>query len=656
MKYQLSAMRQKWKPTFGRNFPGAHSLNPSGGRVPPVRIAARWLTLSLVLAAASFGAELWVAPGGADTNPGTRESPLASPARALRQARELRRLQDPAAAEGVKIMLRGGEYALTEPLLVRPEDGGTAASPTLIAAAPGERPVLSGGVTVAGWEKLSAEVPGLPAAARGQVWVAAAPRFNGRLLEFRQLWVDGRKAVRARTPGDGKMERLVAWDRPKREAFIPAATPMPAPLDGIEMVIHQRWEIAVLRVKSHRVEGDRARVTFHEPESRIQFEHPWPQPAFEPEFRTSPFFLTNALEFLDEPGEWFEDIAAGRVYYWPRAGEDLAKARVIAPALETVVQVAGTVDRPVTHVAFEGLGFAHTTWLRPSLSGHVPLQAGLFFLDAYGLRPPGTPDWRSLDNQAWLGRPPAAVTATGAQHLRFTRCRFEHTAANGLDLAAAVQDSAVEGCVFRDIGINGLMAGTFAEGGIEAHLPWNPADERAICARLRFANNLLTDCANEDWGGVALIAGFVRDTVIAHNEIANTSYTGISLGWGWTRTPNAMRRNLVHANHLHHVATRMSDTAGIYTLSAQPGTVVSENAVHSITMSPWVHDPEHWFYLYTDEGSSFITVRDNWCPAERFLQNATGPGNLWENNGPQVDAKIKAAAGLEPAFRDLLDP
>ena len=115
-----------------------------------------------------------------------------------------------------------------------------------------------------------------------------------------------------------------------------------------------------------------------------------------------------------------------------------------------------------------------------------------------------------------------------------------------------------------------------------------------------------------------------------------------------------MRRNVVHANLIHHVATRMSDTAGIYALSAQAETTISENDVHSITMSPYVHDPEHWFYLYADEGSSFSTWKDNWCPEKKFLQNANGPGNVWENNGPEVDAKIKAAAGLEPAFRDLL--
>ena len=115
-----------------------------------------------------------------------------------------------------------------------------------------------------------------------------------------------------------------------------------------------------------------------------------------------------------------------------------------------------------------------------------------------------------------------------------------------------------------------------------------------------------------------------------------------------------MANNRIVANHVHHVATRMCDTAGIYTLSVQPGTVVSENSVHAIQMSPYVFNPEHWFYLYLDEGSSFITVRDNWCPEEKFLKNANGPGNIWENNGPNVSKKVNDAAGLEPAFGDLL--
>ncbi len=598
-------------------------------------------------------AEFWVAPGGADRNPGTREAPLASVAIAARQARELRRLNDPAAPAGVRIILRGGVYPLTSPWLVRSEDSGTETSPTLVEAAPGERPVLSGGIPVTGWQKATERIPGLPSAARGKVWVAEAPVVGGRILEFRQLWVNERKAVRARQPNGETLDRLLVWDRAAGEASIPAASLAAVREPGrLEMVFHQQWEIAICRVKSVRVEGEKARVIFHQPESRIQFEHPWPQPVMSTN-GNAPFFLANAIEFLDEPGEWFQDLPGGRVYYWPRPGEDLARDAVIAPALETVVQVEGSLDRPVTHVQFKGIEFAHTTWLRPSAAGHVPLQAGMFLLDAYKLAPKGTPYHPGLDNQAWIGRPPAAVSVSGANHIRFERCRFEHLASAGLDLVSGTQDDVIEGCVFRDVGGNGIQAGKFSDPGVETHFPYHPADEREICARERIANNLLTDCANEDWGCVGIGVGYGRQIAIEHNEISNVSYTGISVGWGWNQATNCMSGNRVFANHVHHVATRLCDTAGIYTLSAQPGTVVSENSVHDIRMSPYVFNPNHWFYLYLDEGSSFITVRDNWCPAEKFMKNANGPGNLWENNGPQVSPKIQDAAGLEPEFLDL---
>ncbi len=600
------------------------------------------------------GVEFWVAPDGNDTNPGTREQPLASISLALRKVRELRRLTNAAVANGARIVLRGGVYQLTAPLLVRPEDSGTETGPTLIEAAPGERPVLSGGILVTGWRKLKEKVPGLPRMAQRHVWVAEAPQFCGRMVECRQLWVNDRKAIRAREPNGEIMHRLLVWDRQKQEALIPAG-PVRAlrHTPQLEMIFHQQWEIAVCRVKSLRILGDKACITFQDPEGRIQFEHPWPQPVMTTNY-TGPFFLANAIEFLDQPGEWFQELPSGRIYYWPRPGEDMTQARVVAPALETLVLVMGSLDRPVTNVHFKGITFAHTTWLRPSYAGHVPLQAGMFMLDAYKLVPKGTPEWRSLDNQAWIGRPAAAVTARTTRNIRFVQCTFEHLASAGLDFDFGVRDSAVECCLFRDIGGNGLQLGKFSDPGIETHLPYNPVDEREVCARIRIANNLVTDTANEDWGCIGICIGFAREITVAHNEVYNTSYTGISVGWGWTRATNCMRDNLIHANHIHHVATRMCDTAGIYTLSCQPGTVISENFIHDIHMSPYAHDPNHWFYIYLDEGSSYITVRDNWCPEEKFLSNAVGPGNVWERNGPSAPQKVKETAGPEPWARTIL--
>lgn len=115
-----------------------------------------------------------------------------------------------------------------------------------------------------------------------------------------------------------------------------------------------------------------------------------------------------------------------------------------------------------------------------------------------------------------------------------------------------------------------------------------------------------------------------------------------------------MRNNKIIANNIHHYAIHMHDVSGIYTLSAQPNSLITENYVHDIVLSPYAHDSEHWFYLYTDEGSSFIEVKNNWCDAEKFLQNANGPGNVWENNGPHVSSVVKEKAGLKDEFKYLL--
>ena len=178
------------------------------------------------------------------------------------------------------------------------------------------------------------------------------------------------------------------------------------------------------------------------------------------------------------------------------------------------------------------------------------------------------------------------------------------------------------------------------------YLPYDPADEREVCRALNIVNNYITDVTNEDWGTHGICAGFVRDINIAHNTISEVSYTAISLGWGWNRTVGCMRNNTVHANLIHHYAKHMYDVAGIYTLGSQPHSFITENYVHSIYKPGYVHDPNHWFYLYTDEGSSFITVRDNWTEADKFLKNANGPGNVWENNGPTVNDSIKVKAGV----------
>lgn len=597
--------------------------------------------------------EIWISPKGSDFNDGTCQSPKATLTSALRQAREWRRTEDNSIQGGITIYMEGGTYAFYEPVFIRPEDSGTKESPTIIRSVGDEKVILSGGISINGWKK------------QGKVWVADVPVFNGRPLDFRQLWVNGKKAVRARDVEDfEKMNRICSVDEKNEILYVPAVS-IRRLIDNkgnlkakyAEMVLHQMWCVANLRIRSVEVQGDSAAIRFHQPESRIQFEHPWPRPMVTTDGHNSAFYLTNARELQDVPGEWYHDIDARKVYYYPREGEKMQEAEVIVPAVETLVRVEGTLDRPVCHIRFEKITFSYTTWMRPSEKGHVPLQAGMYLTDGYRIDPKMQRNYLNhpLDNQGWLGRPAAAVRVVAAKQIDFERCRFEHLGSTGLDYEEAVQGGVVRGCLFRDIAGNGLLVGSFSPAAHETHLPYDPADRREVCTQQHINNCYFTEIGNEDWGCLAIAAGYVGDVNIEHNEISEVPYSGISLGWGWTQTVNCMRNNRVHANLIHHYAKHMYDVAGIYTLSSQPKSYVTENCVHSIYKPGYVHDPNHWFYLYTDEGSSFITVRDNWTEGEKYLQNANGPGNVWENNGPKVDNDVRERAGLEAGYKDLLN-
>jgi hypothetical protein len=169
------------------------------------------------------------------------------------------------------------------------------------------------------------------------------------------------------------------------------------------------------------------------------------------------------------------------------------------------------------------------------------------------------------------------------------------------------------------------------------------------------ANNLVEDVTNEEWGTCGMSIGMVRDFTIEHNEIRDVSYSGIAVGWGWTRDITCMRNNLIRKNHIHHFAKHMYDVGGIYTLSAQPGTIIEENYIHDLLPAPYAHDKEHYQYIYLDEGSWYMIVRNNYCEKAKFKENNKISRNVWENNGPQVSQDVIKNAGIQSEYKDILD-
>ena len=594
-----------------------------------------------------FAGEIYVSLQGNDKNPGTKEAPFNTLNRAIKQAREWRRLNRPEVSGGIYIRLEEGVYAQRNSLFLRPEDSGTSDSPTVICAVDGAHPVISGGVAVTGWKR-GCNHPAIPEKLRQKIWSAEAPLIGNRRVETRQMWVNGHKVQRAAQFPDGGLERMIDFNPEEQTITIPVSQSVnPERLQNagqLEMIVHQRWAIAILRVKSIDVKDGQAVVRFHEPESHLEFAHPWPQPVIGGEKGNSSFCLTNALELLDQPGEWFQEYPSGTIYYYPQADENMETAEVIIPALETLVTIDGTLSRPVKHIQFNGITFAHTSWMRPSYQGHVTLQGGFPLLDAYKLQEPGLPEKAELENQAWITRPETAIRVRGAEHIDFKHCTFRHLSSTGLDYEWAVTASSVEDCQFTDIGGTALLVGAFPDGGFETHIPFIPADVRELCSHITIRNNFISNVTNEDWGCVGIGAGYVRNMDISHNEVCHLNYSGICVGWGWTSLESGMCNNRIEANYVHHFARRLYDAGGLYTLSNQPGSVMRNNRIEHLIEAPYATN-DRAFYIYLDEATDGYTMENNWCPAERFDSNRPGKKNVWKNNGPQVADSIKYKAG-----------
>ncbi|MBO4851433.1 MAG: right-handed parallel beta-helix repeat-containing protein [Prevotella sp.] len=467
---------------------------------------------------------------------------------ALRQAREWRRTNDPRCDGGITIHLKGGHHQLSEPLFIRPEDSGTEASPTIIRG--------EDGATICG----------------------DPPRQHTQLF-----------------PKEG-MERLLGFDPARRTITIPTPPRDVLKRHDVEMVVHQRWAIAILRVKAFHVEGERTIVTFKEPESRLEFEHPWPQPIIDGERGSSSFLLRTTEQ---------------------RRG------------VEQLVIVAGAECTPVRHVTFENITFSDACWNRPIDKGHVTLQGGFPIIDAYKLQKEGLPWAATLENQAWVERPVAAVSVTWSEHVDFRGCTFTHLASTALDYTIGISDCTIENNTFNYIGGTAIMAGSFAESPREVHRPYT--DLARLCQRLVIRGNHISNASCEDWGAVGIGCGYVRETTIDGNEVSDVNYSGICVGWGWTPLYTGMENNRITRNRVERYAQQLYDAGGIYTLSNQPGSLIKDNIISPPSPAPYATN-DRGFHIYLDAETDGYTIEGNTCEGRPIGKEQTG----FNHPGPQV--------------------
>mgnify|MGYP000238744695 CR=1 FL=1 len=529
-------------------------------------ILASALVLQDECVGANAPVQYFVSPTGNDSHTGTKQKPFASIAKARDAVRDKTKGGQ---ASDIVVYLQGGTHELAEPLVLQPHDSGTEQFSITYAAYPGEHPVISGGRRIAGWKR-----------GPGKLWQVEVPQAKAQQWYFRQLFIDGKRATRARTPNvdDEQLYYSVKGGELKDDTWKVSLSAGEVKdwsnLTDVEIVALGQWDL--IRKNLAMVDTDRSEVIMAPPHVRTHHHDP----------RAGSWcFFENAIEMLDQPGEWYLDRVTGVLSYWPLAGQDMSKVEVVAPVLSQLVKVAGTSKQVIQNVHFKGLTFKHARWPFPKW-GFAGRQGGTM----YG-------------GSGFVGE---AILWNFAKSCSMTDCEIAHVGGCGISLLEGCVDNHLAGNHIHDISSNGINIGE----DLSTIYDTIKTSEYGTPRNNRVTNNYIHGCGADLYGGVGIYVAYTDGTIVAHNLLHDLPYTAINVGMMWGGTETICRNNLVEYNHIYDIMKKMGDGAGVYTLGYQPGTVVRKNLIHDVRRNRFARGGPY-AGLYFDNTSSGILIEDN---------------------------------------------
>jgi hypothetical protein len=471
---------------------------------------------------------------------------------------DLAKVRDAVRGKKATVTLKGGTYFLPGTLSFKAED-----SDTTWKAAPGETVVISGGRLITGWKK-----------GDSGLWTAQVP--DG--LRFNQLFIDGKRRTRARSPNVGEFYRVdgsLTEDKPTKLKFKEGDLKADWAARGdVEVIALQKW--AEIRMPIVSVDAaSRTATLAGDCQKWIIEDH-------------ARYWVENSPDLLDAPGEWYLDKKSGVLSYKPLDGEDMAKVVAIAPALKTLVKI-----EVAKNIRFEGITFSHADW---------------------SIGPKGYSDSQAAIDYA------GAVLAYAAVDCSLENCTVSHVGGYGIDFTKGCKNNRIVRCEVTDVGAGGIRIG-------ETALRKEEADKTL--------GNVVTDNHIHDIGivfpaGVAIWVGHSGKNLLAHNHIHDTYYSAFSIGWSWGYGPSGAQENVIEQNLVHDIGRSMlADMGGVYTLGTCTGTVIRNNVFHDI----WSSTYGGWA-IYFDEGSTGVVAENNLayrCKSNGFHQHY-GKDNTLRNN------------------------
>jgi hypothetical protein len=544
----------------------------------------------------------YVSPKGSDDNLGTENAPFQS----IPKARDVVRTVNANMTGDIYVYLRGGTYPVASTIAFGPQDSGTKGYRIYYEAYPGETPVLSGATKVTGW-----------APHTGGIYKASLKRTT----KLRNLYVNDARAQMTRKSvaskgGTGTYSVTAgqaswAWKSGSGSDGIKyAAADIPAIAsnkDDLEIVNGTTWNENIVTTRDVVTTPDGFRgLMLQQPYGAIA-----QLPGWNAGFSvTGTHTILNAFEFLNAPGQFYFDKTTQTLYYYPRSGENMATADVEAPAVEKLIDVAGTSRaNRVKNITFRGITFANTDYSLYNVAnsrGKASCQGATIFT-AYG-----SGDWHSSKYEI-VDTPPAIVNVNSAASIHLVGNVIKHGGSEGIVMINDVTDSKVVGNYIHDMAGSGVTVGHpqhifLGDGG--THAKYAP-DVEGICINNAISNNFIHDVSTAlGFGGHAgITAFFVESISITNNHIHTTAYNGIHLGWGWRNftSSTTCKNNDISRNRLTNTLNRLHDSGAIYTIGQMPGTTIHQNYVEGIP--PATSGPTYG--LHNDEGSAYITQNDN---------------------------------------------
>ncbi|HUS36515.1 MAG TPA: right-handed parallel beta-helix repeat-containing protein, partial [Verrucomicrobiae bacterium] len=445
--------------------------------------------------------------------------------------------------DSARLLISGTQY-LTKPIALTEKDSNT----TIEGLDKGA--TLSGGRVLKGFKK-----------GQGNLWELEIPDVKESKWYFRQLFVNGQRRQRARTPNSGyfRVAGGSPQDKPIKLKFKRGDIKKEWANEGdVEVVGFFAWSDIRMQIRAVDEAANVATLS-GDPRSSNREDN-------------AQYFIENAPDGLDAPGEWYLNRKTGALSYWPLSGEDLTKVEVMAPALEELVAVRGNVEskKAAERITFRNLTFTHTDY-RLATNGYADTQA------AVGVR--------------------GDLLFEFAKDCIVERSVFAHLGGYGIEIGRGGQNIKIRQTEVVDVGGGGVRIGETARRD-------DPFDANH--------SNEVSDCELHKLGRIfaPAIGVFILQSgtnLVSHNHIHDLYYTAVSVGWNWGYQETPCRGNVVEFNHMHDIGQNLlSDMGAVYTLGIQHGTVVRNNLIHDVsafTYGGWG--------LYTDEGSSDILLENN---------------------------------------------